>query len=137
LVLEEARVWHLDPKSVWRRLISHWTECRGPQSPPRQWHISSNKPTSPLIRPHLLIVSLPMAKHSNTWIFRGQTYSNHYTGRSLCWKSTWSTEFQSFSSARVAQKIPVSKNKNKTKQNKNKQTNKEPSVLLGQLVLVN
>jgi hypothetical protein len=38
-------------------------------------HLHSD--TLPPIRPHLLRVPLPMAKHSNTRLYGGQTYSTH------------------------------------------------------------
>ena len=75
----EMRVLHLDLKAV-RRLTSTGNQkealfCTGwclstrrPQSPPTQWCTSSNKATPISIRPHLLIVPLPM----------GHSYSNHH-----------------------------------------------------------
>lgn len=51
--------------------VLHWAE-----------HLSKVHPRSdtlPPTRPYLLIVPLPKAKHSNTWICGGQTYSNHHT----------------------------------------------------------
>ena len=84
MVLEEPRVLHHDLKSAWRRLsstssqeetlFSHWAEIehRRPQSLPKQWHTSSNKATPTPIRPYILIMLLPMIKHSNTWILGGK-----------------------------------------------------------------
>jgi hypothetical protein len=43
------------------------------------WHTSSDKAAPPPIRPHLLIVLLLMAKNWNTWIYGGQTCSNHHS----------------------------------------------------------
>ena len=76
MVLEELRVLHL--QAAGRRLpsagsqvgilILYWAELehRRPQSPPIRCHTSSNKVTTTPIRPQLLIVPLPMAKHGNT-----------------------------------------------------------------------
>jgi hypothetical protein len=45
---------------------------RRPQSPTTQWCTLSNKATPPLIRPHLLIVPLPVTKYSQTWIYEAK-----------------------------------------------------------------
>jgi hypothetical protein len=44
------------------------------------WAQETSKPTSTVspTRPHLLIVPLPMAKHPNSWVYGGQTYSSHH-----------------------------------------------------------
>ena len=59
-----------------------WAYMR-PQSPPPQWHTSSNKATPIPTRRHLLIVPLPMAKHSNTWVYEAQIYWNLHKGWEL------------------------------------------------------
>jgi hypothetical protein len=61
--------------------ISHWVELqhRRPQSPSHQGNISSNKAIPTPTKPYLLIVTLSMAKHPNTWIYGSQTYSSHNT----------------------------------------------------------
>jgi hypothetical protein len=46
----------------------------------RSWefYILIQRQGHPLARPHLLTVPLPRAKHSDTWIYGDQTYSNHH-----------------------------------------------------------
>ena len=72
-MLEELRVLHLDTMAGGRRLsLLHWVELEHRISKlyPHTVHTSSNK-TAPIpTRPHLLIVSLPVAqafKHINLW----------------------------------------------------------------------
>jgi hypothetical protein len=80
-VLELLRVLYLHPKLTGDRQslsgsqeeteIPHWVELehRRPQSLPTQCNTSFSRATPTPIRPHLLIVSLPLAKHSNTRIY--------------------------------------------------------------------
>ena len=58
-------------------LIPHsgQSEQRSPKA--HQWHIFS-KATPPPIKPQLLIVLLPTANNSSTWIYGSQTYSKHH-----------------------------------------------------------
>lgn len=41
--------------------------------------VQPHSDTHPLMRPHLLIVPLSIAKHSDLWVHWGHNYSNHYT----------------------------------------------------------
>ena len=79
MVLEELRVLRLDPQAVEGDyvILAKWAYLR-PQSPPPQWHTSSNKTTPTHKRIYLLIVPLSMTKHSNTWVYGSHTYSNHH-----------------------------------------------------------
>ena len=51
---------------------------------PPQWHTFSNKTTSTPKRTHLLMLPVPMVKHSNTWVYENHIYSNHHTVPLLC-----------------------------------------------------
>ena len=84
-VLEEPEFYILIQRQPRGDCFLHWPEPerRRPQSPPTQWHTSFNKIIPSPRRPHLLVVPLPMAKHSNTWIYGGQNYSNHHSWRNL------------------------------------------------------
>ena len=75
LMLGEPRVLH--PKAPRRRASSTQMELEHRTSEPaytvayflQQGHTSSNKATPTSTRPHLLVVSLPWAKHSNTGVY--------------------------------------------------------------------
>lgn len=64
--------------------LGAWAPQKRPQSPPTQWYTSS-KATPPSRRLQLLIVLLPMTKHSKTWIYGGQNYSCLHTPISDIW----------------------------------------------------
>ena len=81
MVLGELRVLHLDPQATEGDSVTHWVEFdhRRSQSPPQQWHTSSNKVT--------LVVSLPMGqafKHMNLWdLFNHLFKPPHHCNRNL------------------------------------------------------
>jgi hypothetical protein len=84
MVLEGLTFLYLDLKAGRSRLdvfhTGHSLTIEDLKSPPPQRHTSSNRATPLPIRPRLLIMPLPMAKHPNTWIYEGHTYLNHHRG---------------------------------------------------------
>jgi len=74
MVLGELRILHLDMEAARRRLSSTLVESqhRRPQSPPTEWHISSNKATPP----NIATLYGQSLKHINLWL---HSYSNYYS----------------------------------------------------------
>jgi hypothetical protein len=67
VVEKELRVLHLDMQAAEGDCVPHWANLkhRRPQSPPSQWHSSSNKATPTAARPHLLKGHSSWAKHES------------------------------------------------------------------------
>jgi hypothetical protein len=66
-----------------RRLCPTWGIAWAymwPQAP----YSPTSHDTLPPARPHLLLVPLPIAKHSQAWVSGGHTYSNHHKRWRLC-----------------------------------------------------
>jgi hypothetical protein len=66
-----------------KETVSHTGPCLSIgdfKARPPQWHAFSNKATPIPTRPCLLTVSSLCAKHSNTWVYGGQFYSNNHRG---------------------------------------------------------
>ena len=83
---KDLRILYLYLKAARRRLEFYTLaepDHRRPQILLTQWYTSSNKAAPPPIIPHLLIVPLPVAKHTNTWIYMGSKLIQIITFHSL------------------------------------------------------
>jgi hypothetical protein len=88
---EELRILYLVLKANRRKLASRELG-RGPLSPPIQWHISSNKATPTLTRPHFLMVPFPISLRG-PFSFKPphwhRVVKQHLPGSTACSGQTW------------------------------------------------